>query len=886
MTWLNKLLTSSPPILIVLISAILLKLLILDRYFPDQIVYTSATLQYNKLADINIRKYAIKDEFPSFLFAPLAPENLNPGLKFNKHASIAFLYRGEFNPNKCRDSDDVNHAFIEVKGANTYYKSLIVDGETKILDLDVEDDEIISIILSNKQNPECGRARITLLEKQNASHVLFLFIVIWVFAVVLCNATNISPLIALFGAGTTLLFLSADAGIGDLASSNFWFCIYMALALTALLLVIVSLGVKSKITNALLAFLLLLCFCYPIALLGHKNLFGFPVSQDSIHAILQSNIAQSIEFWEYFIGIKRTIGVLIFGVALYFFIKRINSSKTANLTAIVLGIAILVMSLPQLALNSTQSSSIQLIKSATAKYREEVEILRKLTEKRKSFPVEADLKPQFENNLSVILIGESVNKNHMSAYGYPRKTTPNIDERIKRREVIKFSNVYSNHTHSNPTVSYMLTSANQYNEKNWLKTASIFGLTKAAGLNSTWISNHRMLGGWSNQITVLAKEADQSFTINKKVGKGNSANHHDGAMLPILNNSITTNSKQVIFLHLYNSHWNYCNRYPSSVTAFNNKEVSQIHFGTVSSNRKVSTSVLNCYDNTILYTDKLLEEIITILEKRQQPSILVYLADHADDVFRARAHNQAVYTYEMSEVPLFIWANQDWRVKNSEIWQTLNNHKDYVFTNDLMFETVLGLVGITSSVIDKKQDLSSNVFRQLDTPLSLHGRIRLNSPENILYWQRQNVLESKRIGIELRALNIDSILKAKYAIDLGLQVLQLNTQITNENQLVVTDSTGKALGITLAQFLDELDAGELKKVLIKTQGVDDLETEKRLKMILVRLQKKYSFDIRISDYKATLAHHVLSATDFSEIIHSSKKNKVVSVWVTLTPPFH
>ena len=82
------------------------------------------------------------------------------------------------------------------------------------------------------------------------------------------------------------------------------------------------------------------------------------------------------------------------------------------------------------------SHAYRLVNDSFNIYQKEIKQLQEISSKRKVSDIKADLKTEFLNNTTVVIVGESVNKNHLSAYGYVRKTTPFLDKRLDDGEVI------------------------------------------------------------------------------------------------------------------------------------------------------------------------------------------------------------------------------------------------------------------------------------------------------------------------------------------------------------------------------------------------------------------------------------------------------------------
>jgi len=231
------------------------------------------------------------------------------------------------------------------------------------------------------------------------------------------------------------------------------------------------------------------------------------------------------------------------------------------------------------------------------------------------------------------------------------------------------------------------------------------------------------------------------------------------------------------------------------------EQIERNRFGEWANDRLVPSHTLNCYDNSIYYTDQLLEQIIQHLDAKQTPSILVYTSDHADDVIQARQHNSALFTDAMTTIPLFVWANDEWRHQHPDVWQAIVANKDKAFSNDLMFESMAGLIGIKNKSININHDFSSSSFKPPSVVKTLHGRHVVSNPNNWDYWQTHNAQELRDQGLLLGAINVDSIAKAKIALNLGIKNIHINVIESDNNTLEIIDAKFQKFGFKLGEFL-------------------------------------------------------------------------------------
>jgi heptose-I-phosphate ethanolaminephosphotransferase len=189
-----------------------------------------------------------------------------------------------------------------------------------------------------------------------------------------------------------------------------------------------------------------------------------------------------------------------------------------------------------------------------------------------------------------------------------------------------------------------------------------------------------MLSAWDNKVALIAQEANRVVAINKKVGIYKQPTHYDEALLEPFQRSLDSPGEKLIVIHLMGNHSSYCKRYPEEWQKFS-KDLQIRRFGRP--RETTNTDKINCYDNRIVYNDFILDSIFELLEESALSASVFYFADHSDDIFGGKAHNQANFNFSMSEIPTFIWATEKWKLENSMLWNQLFLHKDTVFTNDL-----------------------------------------------------------------------------------------------------------------------------------------------------------------------------------------------------------
>ena len=321
----------------------------------------------------------------------------------------------------------------------------------------------------------------------------------------------------------------------------------------------------------------------------------------------------------------------------------------------------------------------------------------------------AYLKSDETNGIYILVIGESESRDHMSAYGYKQKTTPWLDKMAKNTNSILFSNAYSNHTHTIPTLSFSLSSANQYNHIELKDSYSIIELAKAAGFETYWYSNQPKDSVFITPVLIMASTADHELWLNSAIGDKLSVQYYDEQLLKVFDTH-QMNKKSLVIVHLMGSHGAYRDRYPKDFQKFKQK------------NKNVAA-----YDNSILYTDYVLSRLYEKVSALPDFKAMFYFSDHGDDVDSRLGHESTRFTYPMARIPFVAFFSDSFIKDYPVFFETLKQNKDQVFTNDLIFDLMVSALNIKGfEQASDVYDLSSSKYGLTrENALTLHGKRNL-----------------------------------------------------------------------------------------------------------------------------------------------------------------
>ena len=305
-----------------------------------------------------------------------------------------------------------------------------------------------------------------------------------------------------------------------------------------------------------------------------------------------------------------------------------------------------------------------------------------------------------EDELFVIVIGESTNKKHFNLYGdYHRETNPLLNE-IKN-ELSIFKNVISPHTYTIASLSKVLTLGNYENPEKMYQ-GSVLQLFNQADFQTYWISNQRPIGMMDTHITKIGMGANKYVFLNTKHTNDNT--NLDNALLKPFNDAINDKgNKKVVFLHLLGTHMDYKMRYGKNDEYF---------IGTPSSefNSEKAYSTINTYDNAVRYNDKLLREIIEIVKNQKMKSYVLFFSDHGQEVYDdANFFGHTIdqnTTKNMFEIPMFIWTSAKYN-KN----KVFNFNPEAKYMTDDLIHSIADISGVKCSEIDSTRSIFNENFK-------------------------------------------------------------------------------------------------------------------------------------------------------------------------------
>ena len=118
-------------------------------------------------------------------------------------------------------------------------------------------------------------------------------------------------------------------------------------------------------------------------------------------------------------------------------------------------------------------------------------------------------KPRVKN--IVLIIGESLQRGHMSLYGYGIETTPLLEGLEASGNLIKFSDTISPYGTTNQVLMRLLNFSDYESERKraWFRNLSIIDMFALSGFRTMWISNQEAFGKFALSAKSAADRAEK-----------------------------------------------------------------------------------------------------------------------------------------------------------------------------------------------------------------------------------------------------------------------------------------------------------------------------------------------------------------------------------------
>jgi glucan phosphoethanolaminetransferase (alkaline phosphatase superfamily) len=328
-----------------------------------------------------------------------------------------------------------------------------------------------------------------------------------------------------------------------------------------------------------------------------------------------------------------------------------------------------------------------------------------------------------QRQIYVLIIGEAGRSDRWQLYGYSRPTNPEL---LTTPNLIQLSNVVSPWSASRMAVPIIVSRKKGTDPQSYFNERSITRAFSEADFTTYWISNQIALGGYDSPISVVAYDADHVSFHN--VADYSNPGKYDGVLIQPLQAAIDSGAQKLfIVLHTLGSHENYALRYPDEFDKFRPslKGVPQANLNDLT----LAERIRNSYDDSILYTDHFIAQVIRTLRNTGAISTAWYVSDHGEDLINASCNltghgSGTVYNFR---VPSVFWYSDSYAANFRSDLDHFIEHREMPVSTENIFESLIDMAGLDFPGHDRTWSLFSASWQphsRIVTPL--YGQVQVD----------------------------------------------------------------------------------------------------------------------------------------------------------------
>ena len=287
-----------------------------------------------------------------------------------------------------------------------------------------------------------------------------------------------------------------------------------------------------------------------------------------------------------------------------------------------------------------------------------------------------------EKAVVVLVIGESARKANFQLYGYQRDTNP----LLSGQKELKVYQATSCATYTTAGTKAILEPKDSGDLYELLPNYAF-----RTGVDVSWRTSN-----WGEPPIHIEEYLSDSDLACQYPDVDDD---YDGILFAGLHQRIESSPKNkvLIILHTSTSHGpQYASKYPKEFEVY--KPVAK----NVEEGEKNVGMLINAYDNTIRYTDFLLDNLInTLRTMKDWKSAMIFISDHGESLGENKMFMHGLpmklAPKEQYEIPFLVWTSEDFRTYKNNLPEVLDQH--------FIFHSVLNLLSIQSPAYNEDYDI-------------------------------------------------------------------------------------------------------------------------------------------------------------------------------------
>ena len=304
--------------------------------------------------------------------------------------------------------------------------------------------------------------------------------------------------------------------------------------------------------------------------------------------------------------------------------------------------------------------------------------------------------------LLVFVVGETARSQNFSLNGYNRLTNP----KLAQENITSFSRVSSCGTSTAASLPCMFSHLGReaFNARSQ-PFENLLDVLQHAGYAVLWIDNQSGCKDQCDRIPHIN-------TANLKVAEHcDNEECRDTVMLTQIESAMAQLPAErrargtVVVMHQMGSHGPaYFKRTPAAFKKFTPECTD------TSLSQCERQQIVNAYDNTIVFTDHFLSQVIGWLKRQEKTATpaMLYVSDHGESLGEKNMYLHglpySVAPPEQTTVPMITWLSPGFEQLSRVSTRCLQSQRDKPLSHDHLFHSVLGLMAVQTTVYQRERD--------------------------------------------------------------------------------------------------------------------------------------------------------------------------------------
>lgn len=315
------------------------------------------------------------------------------------------------------------------------------------------------------------------------------------------------------------------------------------------------------------------------------------------------------------------------------------------------------------------------------------------------------------NNFNIVMIiGESMIRNHSSLYGYYLPTNPRLSAERDKKNLVVFTNIFTTANYTTPSIRNMMNLNDLSVGENWSNSVYFPLLLKWGGWSVYHYDNQTITQTSDTGIARMFYADINTYITYDAVSDSIFA--HDGEYVDYVERKLKPREKKgkrFVIYHLTGQHFPASERY-TGPGRFSADDIT-VDRPWLNNERR---NAIAQYDSAMAYNDSIVGAII---DQRNDnlPTILFYFSDHGEDCWDMaplEARNKQMpsdkaWLDRQFHIPFMVWMSDSFFEQYPEIAKRINEASQRKGMLDNFGQLVLGISGINTPYYRPTRDISN-----------------------------------------------------------------------------------------------------------------------------------------------------------------------------------